>query len=83
MPRVASGTYATGTISSTAGSVLHRRCGREVSPRFRSRRAPSQSGPRRPSVWARRLGLTLEDIAAIGTANFESVLREERVTGAE
>ena len=71
MPRVASGTYATGTIttSTTAGS------------RAKSADAPATEGaitvttatPKRVSA---QLELTLEDIAAIGAENFESILRQ-------
>ena len=71
MPRVASGTYATATISTstTAGS------------RAKSADAPATAGaltvttatPKRVSA---RLELTLEDIAAVGQENFESILRQ-------
>ena len=71
MPRVASGTYATATVSTsvTAGS------------RAKSADAPATEGaltvttatPKRVSA---RLELTLEDIAAVGQENFESILRQ-------
>ena len=71
MPRVASGTYATGTITTS----------QTATPRAKSAAAVGNAGaitvatavPKRISA---RLELTLEDIAAIGAANFESVLRE-------
>ena len=71
MPRVASGTYATATVTTatTAGA------------RAKSADAPATAGaltvttatPKRVSA---RLELTLEDIAAIGVENFESILRQ-------
>ena len=75
MPRVASGTYATGTISSTAGSVL------TADAVAKSAEVPQSAGAitvgtASPKRVGASLGLTLEDIAAIGTENFESVLRE-------
>ena len=75
MPRVASGTYATGTISSTAGSVL------TADAVAKSAEVPQTAGAitvgtASPKRVGASLGLTLEDIAAIGTANFESVLRQ-------
>ena len=71
MPRVDSGTYASATITtSTTGAA-----------RDKSADAPATAGamtvttatPKRVSA---RLELTLEDIAAIGQANFEAILRE-------
>ena len=75
MPRVASGTYATGTVSSTAGSVL------TADAVAKSAEVPQTAGAitvgtASPKRVGASLGLTLEDIAAIGTANFESVLRQ-------
>ena len=75
MPRVPSGTYATGTISSTAGSVL------TADAVAKSAEVPQSAGvinvgTASPKRVGASLGLTLEDIAAIGQANFESVLRE-------
>ena len=75
MPRVPSGTYATGTISSTVGSVL------TADAVAKSAEVPQSAGAitvgtASPKRVGASLGLTLEDIAAIGTANFESVLRE-------
>ena len=75
MPKVPSGTYATGTISSTAGSVL------TADAVAKSAEVPQTAGvitvqTASPKRVGASLGLTLEDIAAIGTANFESILRE-------
>ena len=75
MPRVPSGTYATGTISSTAGSVL------TADAVAKSAEVPQTAGAitvgtASPKRVGAALGLTLEDIAAIGQANFESVLRQ-------
>ena len=71
MPRVMSGTFASGTIttSQTAAAIA------------KSAAAVGNAGaitvttatPKRISA---RLELTLEDIAAVGQANFESILRE-------
>ena len=75
MPRVPSGTYATGTVSSTVGSVL------TADAVAKSAEVPQSAGAitvgtASPKRVGASLGLTLEDIAAIGQANFESVLRE-------
>ena len=75
MPRVASGTYATGTISSTVGSVV------TADAVAKSAEVPQTAGAitvqtTTPHRVGASLGLTLEDIAAIGTENFESILRE-------
>ena len=71
MPRVMSGTYATGTITTS----------QTATPLAKSAAAVGAVGaisvttatPKRISA---RLELTLEDIAAVGQANFESILRE-------
>ena len=75
MPTVASGTYATGTISSTAGSVL------TADAVAKSADVPQSAGAitvqtASPKRVGASLALTLEDIAAVGQANFESVLRD-------
>ena len=75
MPRVPSGTFATGTISSTAGSVL------TADAVAKSADVPQTAGviivgTASPKRVGASLGLTLEDISAIGQANFESVLRQ-------
>ena len=71
MPRVMSGTFASGTITTS----------QTASARAKSAVAVGNAGaitvttatPKRISA---RLELTLEDIAAVGQANFESILRE-------
>lgn len=71
MPRVASGTYATGTITTSA----------DPEALGKSAAVTADAGaitvttatPKRVSA---RLELTLEDIAAVGQANFESILRQ-------
>ena len=75
MPTVPSGTYATGTISSTAGSVLTADAVAKSAdvPQTAGAITTMSTGPKRVGG---SLALTLEDIAAVGTANFESVLRE-------
>ena len=71
MPVVGSGTYATATITTsvTADAVAK---SAEV-PQTAGALTPSTTGPHRAGA---SLALALEDIAAIGTANFESSLRE-------
>ena len=75
MPRVASGTYATGTVSSTVGSVLTADAVAKQAevPQSAGAITVGTASPKRVGA---SLGLTLEDIAAIGTENFESVLRQ-------
>ena len=71
MPRVGSGTYATGTIATS----------QSADAKAKSAAIAATAGaitvttatPKRVSA---RLELTLEDIAAVGQANFESILRE-------
>ena len=71
MPRVMSGTYATGTITTS----------QTATPLAKSAAAVGAVGaisvttatPKRISA---RLELTLEDVAAVGQDNFESILRE-------
>ena len=71
MPMVGSGTYATGTIttSATAGAVAK-------SAEVPQSAAAITVGTTTPHRIGASLGLALEDIASIGTGNFESVLRE-------
>ena len=75
MPRVPSGTYATGTISSAAGSVLTADAVAKQAevPQSAGAITVGTASPKRVGA---SLGLTIEDIAAIGTENFESVLRQ-------
>ena len=71
MPRVMSGTYASATISgsATADAVAKGADAPATAATFTVQTAT----PKRVSA---RLTLALEDIAAVGQANFESVLRE-------
>ena len=79
MPCVASGTYATGTITTGQGAAALAKSG--AAALAKSGAAVGAVGaitvmtatPKRVSA---RLELTLEDIAAVGQANFESILRE-------
>lgn len=71
MPRVASGTYASATITTslTAGSKDKGSAQEATAAAF----TVSSATPKRISA---RLGIRIEDVAAVGQANFESVLRE-------
>ena len=72
MPKVASGTYATGTIATagiTADAVAK---GADV-PQTAGAITVGTTAPHRIGA---SLGLTLEDIASIGVGNFESILRQ-------
>ena len=71
MPVVPSGTYASGTIS-TAVSAAARNRGDAV-PSTPGAFTVETATPRRVGA---NLELAVEDIAAVGAANFESVLRE-------
>ena len=71
MPRVMSGTYASATISTSQAAT----------PKAKSAAIAATAGAltvttATPKRIAARLELTLEDIAAVGQANFESILRE-------
>ena len=71
MPRVASGTYASATVSSsqTAAALAKGTDATGTAGAF----TVTTSTPKRVSA---RLELLLEDIAAVGTGNFESILLE-------
>lgn len=71
MPRVASGTYATGTITTSQAAAAKDK-GAAIDATAGAFTVTTAT-PKRVSA---RLELSLEDIAAIGAANFESVLRE-------
>ena len=71
MPRVPSGTFATGTIST---SVTADAVGK--SSNVPETAAIITVGTATPKRVGANLGLTWEDIAAIGQANFEAALRE-------
>ncbi len=76
MPRVESGSYASATISTstTAGA----RAKEADAPATAAAFTAATSTPKRIST---RLSLTLEDIASVGTASFESALRENLSLG--
>ena len=71
MPRVASGTYASATITTslTAGSKAKGARQDATAAAF----AVTSVTPKRISA---RLGIRIEDVAAVGQENFESVLRQ-------
>ena len=71
MPRVQSGSYASGTISTslTAGSKAKGDAADSTAALF----TVSTVTPKRISA---RLGIRVEDVAAVGQGNFESILRE-------
>ena len=71
MPRVESGTYASATISTslTAGSEGKGDAAEATAAAF----TVSSVTPKRISA---RLGIRIEDVASVGQANFESILRE-------
>ena len=71
MPRVASGTYATGTITGSQSAAALAKSGTAAAAAGAI--TVTTATPKRVSA---RLELTLEDIAAVGQANFESILRE-------
>ena len=71
MPRVASGTFASGTITTSLTATALAKQGAAVGNAGAI--TISTATPKRVSA---RLELTLEDIAAVGQANFESILRE-------
>ena len=72
MPMVESGTYATGTLSSGAAPADVVAKSAEV-PQVAGSFAVGTTTPHRAGA---SLALTLEDIAAVGAPNFESVLRD-------
>ena len=71
MPRVESGSYASATISTSlsAGSQAKGDAAEATAAGF----TVSSVTPKRISA---RLGIRVEDVAAVGQANFESILRE-------
>ena len=71
MPRVGSGTYATATISTSVTADSRAKSG--DTPCTAGIFTVTTATPKRVSA---RLELTLEDIAAVGTGNFEAALRE-------
>ena len=71
MPKVGSGTYATGTVTTSLTADVHSK--NEAADADAAVITVSTTTPHRVSA---RLSVTLEDIAAIGTDNFESILRQ-------
>ena len=71
MPRVASGTYATATIGTSQSAAALDKQG--VAAGTAGALTVTTATPKRVSA---RLELTLEDIAAVGQSNFESILRQ-------
>ena len=71
MPRVLSGTYASATISTSQTAAALDKGAAAVGTA--GALTVTTATPKRVSA---RLELTLEDIAAVGQANFESILRE-------
>ena len=71
MPRVASGTYATATIGTSQSAAALAKQG--VAAATAGALTVTTATPKRVSA---RLELTLEDIAAVGQSNFESILRQ-------
>ena len=71
MPRVMSGTYATGTITTSQDAAALAKSGPAVGAVGAI--TVTMATPKRISA---RLELSLEDIAAVGQANFEAILRQ-------
>ena len=71
MPRVMSGTYASATITTSQSATALDKSAAAVGTA--GALTVTTATPKRVSA---RLELTLEDIAAVGQANFESILRE-------
>ena len=71
MPEVDSGTYATAVIAGSVGGAAYDKGADAVATAATF--STASAAPKRVSA---RLELTLEDIAAVGQANFESALRE-------
>ena len=71
MPRVASGTYASGTLTTSATAAAKAKSA--VTDSAAAAFAVTTASPKRIST---RLSIAIEDVAAVGQANFESVLRE-------
>ena len=71
MPRVMSGTFATATVTTSQNATALAKSGPAVG--VAGAFTVTTATPKRISA---RLELTLEDVAAVGQANFESILRE-------
>ena len=71
MPRVASGSYASATITtSLTANARAKGAAQEATA------AAFEVTPVTPKRISARLGIAIEDVAAVGQANFESILRE-------
>lgn len=74
MPRVESGTYATGTITTGLTAAARNKSGTDSEAEATAAAITVQTTtPHRVSA---RMSIALEDIASIGTDNFESALRQ-------
>ena len=71
MPRVMSGSYASATISTSLTASAQAKGGTQ-----RSSAASFTVASVSPKRISARLGIRIEDVAAVGQANFESILRE-------
>ncbi len=71
MPRVESGTYASGTLTTSASAASKAKSG--VTDSTAAAFTVTTASPKRIST---RLSIAIEDVAAVGQSNFESVLRE-------
>ena len=71
MPRVESGSYASATITTSLSADSHAKGDKSEATAAAFR--VSTVSPKRISA---RLGIRIEDIASVGQANFESILRE-------
>ncbi len=71
MPRVKSGTYASGTITTSLTAGSHAKG--DVAEASAAAFTVTSVTPKRISA---RLAVAIEDVAAVGQANFESILRE-------
>ena len=76
MPHVASGTYATGTITSSTTAAARAKTGTAAETNAPATVAAITVGTTVPHRISARLSIALEDIAAIGTENFEAALRQ-------
>lgn len=74
MPRVESGTFATGTVTtSLSAGAMAKGAAREATA---AEITTKTTTPHRVST---RLGLTVEDVATIGVGNFEAIIRQNAV----
>ena len=71
MPRVASGSYASATIATSLTASSQAKGGEQMASAATF--TVSTVTPKRISA---RLGIRIEDVASVGQANFESILRE-------